>query len=182
MKYKNNLNVFTYGYLPIKFPQNWWKNIKQFFRNIKYAFQRATKGYSDYDRWSIDIYLAYLLPAMLLDMKENTVGYPALEGLSSPEEWDKILEEMAEHFHNTLCWDESIPINKQIMEAYDKMDAHILTPEKIFSEDCEYDDKEAYRQDQKIWLELENKGSQFREDEKNLACDMLKTWFFNLWD
>ena len=45
---KNELNIFTGGYMPW-YPRNWFDNIKHFFHTIKWGWQRATKGYSDYD-------------------------------------------------------------------------------------------------------------------------------------
>ena len=53
---KNKLNLFTYGY----YPGTPFQNIKQFFRNIKFCFQRCIKGYCDKDVWDMDIYLTYL--------------------------------------------------------------------------------------------------------------------------
>ena len=44
----NELNIFKGGYMPW-YPCNWWKNICYFFRTIKWGWQRATRGYSDYD-------------------------------------------------------------------------------------------------------------------------------------
>ena len=48
IEHKNDLNVFTYGYYSWRYPKNWFSNIKNFFRSIIRAWQRATKGYCDY--------------------------------------------------------------------------------------------------------------------------------------
>lgn len=48
----NKLNVFHFGYSH-KFTL--W-NIKNFFRTLKWAWQRATKGYCDWDRWDLDFF------------------------------------------------------------------------------------------------------------------------------
>lgn len=185
MQYKNKLNILTFGYIPCKTVAAIKSNFYQFFKNIKYAYQRIIRGYADCDRWNIDNYIAYLLPAMLMDLRENGNSYPDFVDpsiVTSFEDWQAVLQEMAEHFHNTLEWEEDIPINKEIMKIYDKTNAHILTPERIFEEDCKYDDKEAYLKDRETWFELEKEASKFREEEKDLACDMLKKWFFYLWD
>ena len=72
-KNKDLLNVFTYGYVSWRCPLT---NIKQFFRNIKYAYQRITKGYCDQDKWNLNTYLSNLLYLSLTDLSEHHCGFP----------------------------------------------------------------------------------------------------------
>lgn len=52
------MNILKFGYSPWKYPSNWFENIRQFFRNIKFAYQRVTRGYADPDIWDFDSYLS----------------------------------------------------------------------------------------------------------------------------
>ena len=71
-KSENNLNVFRYGYLK-KRPLS---NIRQFFRNVKYAYQRSTKGYCDYDLWNLGDTILHLINQSLKEFTAKTEGYP----------------------------------------------------------------------------------------------------------
>ena len=80
---------------------------KRFFRCIKWAWQRATKGYCDKDLWSIDEWFLSIMPDMLEGFKKTRIGYPGelskafddkldedtLNKLGN-EMWDKILDDM----------------------------------------------------------------------------------------
>lgn len=89
----DSLNVFTFGYWPAR---NVIHNIKQFFRNIKYGWQRATKGYCDWDLWDLDQFHLALLEKALIAFKKSNNGYP--NGLTE-ESWDKILDRMIYCYH-----------------------------------------------------------------------------------
>ena len=71
--------------------------IKEFFnydiRWLKWWCQRAKRGFSDRDVWSIDYYLNSILPKMLRQLKETTHGYPgSVQGFKT---WQNLLERMA---------------------------------------------------------------------------------------
>ena len=94
----NKLNVFNNYYLPMKYPINWGRNIKLFIRSIKYAFQRATKGYCDTDVWDLDKFYLHLLQSSLTELKDISHGYP--KDCISPEEWKDCLNEIIQCFPN----------------------------------------------------------------------------------
>jgi len=52
-----------------------WDNIKP--SNLKHWYQRARYGYSYRDCWSIDWYLADIIPKMINQLKENLHGVPS---------------------------------------------------------------------------------------------------------
>lgn len=81
----HNLNVFKQGYYSWRRP---FHNIRQFFRNIKYAWQRATKGYCKADVWDLSNYWQSLMIDSLKDFEVSTNGYPAN---MSDEQWHRIL-------------------------------------------------------------------------------------------
>ena len=51
--------------------------IKDFPRDLKHLYQRAKKGYSYRDLWSIDYWFMKIMPKMLTDFKKNLHGCPA---------------------------------------------------------------------------------------------------------
>lgn len=77
---KNELNIFR------------WKNICYFFRTIKLGWQRAIRGYSDYDTWDLDMYYSRLMIASLSQFRKETKGYPGY--MNDIEEWYAILDKI----------------------------------------------------------------------------------------
>lgn len=76
------------------------------FQNIKYSWQRITKGYCDKDLWNIDGWFMDIMPNMLQQFKENRHGSPGILGTdyvnadgircndTCHQEWDEILDKM----------------------------------------------------------------------------------------
>lgn len=91
------LNVFSFGYYSWHYPKNWFSNIKQFFVNIKYAFQRATKGYCSYDIWDLDAFHTQWMIDAVSEFRKSNQGYPAS---LTEESWNAILDEIVLHFTN----------------------------------------------------------------------------------
>ena len=54
-----------------------WKIPGLVLRNIKYSFQRITKGYCDKDLWNIDYWFMNLMPDMLQQFKDTKHGSPS---------------------------------------------------------------------------------------------------------
>mgnify|MGYP001179676488 CR=1 FL=1 len=50
--------------------------INQGIEEVKFAFQRAFRGFDDGAVWSVDAYLATLIPKLLRELKERNVGVP----------------------------------------------------------------------------------------------------------
>ena len=71
----SELNIFKKGYYSWRCPIH---NIGQFFRNCKYAWQRATKGYSDWDTWDLDQYYSSLIFDSMMqfadEINSRTIG------------------------------------------------------------------------------------------------------------
>lgn len=81
----SELNIFKKGYHNWKCPIY---NIKQLFRNCKYAWQRATKGYSDCDIWDLDTYYSDLISNSMLQFADETNSFTY--GMSYDEWVEKI--------------------------------------------------------------------------------------------
>jgi len=53
-----------------------WEMPGYWYREIKWFWQRGTRGWSDRDVWSIDWFLAEIMPPMLQQLKETKHGIP----------------------------------------------------------------------------------------------------------
>lgn len=105
------MNILKFGYSPWRYPSNWFRNIRQFFRNIKYAYQRITRGYADADTWNFDNYLSKIIANGTRHLANTTHSYPVQlqsgREINEPEVWTEYLLEMANYFEmaNKLEWD-----------------------------------------------------------------------------
>ena len=78
------------------------RTVGDFFRSIKWAWQRATKGYCDLDTYGVGDWFLNTLPDMLESIKNNRVSFPSalLEegmehyGLKSMDEYNAASEEL----------------------------------------------------------------------------------------
>lgn len=61
--------------------------IRDFFNNIKWKYQRAKRGYSEYDLWEIDYWFINTFSRMLRDFVKINHGYPSDK--ETPENWEK---------------------------------------------------------------------------------------------
>ena len=71
------------------------KKIINLFREIKWFYQRGTRGYSEKDTWSIDWYILKIMIPMLQNLRDTHHGVP---GELTDEEWIKILNDIIEGF------------------------------------------------------------------------------------
>ena len=78
------------------------RTVRDFFRSIKWAWQRATKGYCELDTYGVGDWFLNTLPDMLEFIKENRLNYPStlleegaeLYGLKSVDEYHTVSEEL----------------------------------------------------------------------------------------
>ena len=94
----NKLNVFNTYWCPWKYPSNWPANFRMFFRQFKWAYQRVTKGYCDFDYWDMDTHLSYLIPDMLERFIKDGHGYPGNDEFPTPEAWNEYLQKTIDLF------------------------------------------------------------------------------------
>lgn len=113
-----------------------WKIIEEFFREIKWAYQRIFRGWDDRVIWSIDYYLSEVIPQWMDTLKKEKRGIPiemfnpddwdkknscykdGTEDIAS-EKWDKILEDIRNGFlANKKIHDDDLWTNKP---EYDKL-------------------------------------------------------------
>lgn len=92
-------NVFSWPYSRNYYLTHPWKWFAQLWKNLKCGWQRATKGYCDYDVWNMDSWMLELLPPMLRELANDPVGaYPGVEPFETPEKWHYWLLKMAVKF------------------------------------------------------------------------------------
>lgn len=76
----------------MKHPKYYLNKIEEFFKGIKWKFQRARRGYSDYDLYSVKHWFWRVFPNMIRDFSKGLQSYP---NEMSCGEWHDILERMA---------------------------------------------------------------------------------------
>lgn len=72
--------------------------------NIKWWFQKKTRGYSDLELWNLDNTIAKWIVPRLKAFRDRTKAYPA--NLESFEQWREMLDEMIFGFEFTSISDE----------------------------------------------------------------------------
>lgn len=160
------MNVFKSGWSTWRRPL---KKISLFFRRIKWAWQRITKGYCDYDVWDIDYYLSNLLWHILEDFSNTTNTFP--NRFETYENWIKYIKEVSNNFRLTLedeyptpCldnWSDNLP------EGWPNVDDEL--------DSAGQERAAAMREESKnIW--------QSRINNKNSGLEALSEVWFDLWD
>lgn len=173
----NYLNIFRKeDYCPWQWPANWPKNIKHFFRCFKYVYQRATKGFSDWDRWDLDLFYNHLFVNSLREFAEKAMGYPGNEEFPTMESWQKYLNEMADLFEQSIEGYET-PKNPYEKEFEDM----ICNPKRDLLQNINYPTPEEKTLSKKYY-KAEQKLAEYRENCHDKAMKMLKHVFGSLWD
>lgn len=162
----NQLNVFNNPYYKWYYPQYWHKNIRMFFRSIKYAYQRITKGYANCDTFDLDNYYLNIFTGTLNHLADNHWGWPGNEEFPEDEDWIKYLKEMALKFYNANESNEAYPTPEadKWWKWIKEHDKNIDNPysETMFQEANENDIK--------------------RDKEMHEGIKMLDHVFWSLWD
>lgn len=144
-----------------------WKIVSQTFRNIKFAWQRITKGYCEYDYWNIDCYLLKLLPELFDDFRRNLHGHPCS---FTEEEWDNfLLKEVIEPLRNARD-DQNVEINEFEEKIHDYFKDKPLT-----DMDCPQDLWDNY-------MTRENEITNWRDKQMRKGFVAIITEFWSFWD
>lgn len=175
----NNLNVFKYGFYSWKNPRNWFKNIWHFFTcNIPWAWHRATKGYCWWDRTDLDLFYTELFVATIREFAQHLNGAPNrffdVEN-DSCSPWSSYLNEMAEHFYNSLDSNKvqaneyESQMNWKLEEKRNEKGESILS----FNNPKDLEGK---------WLKRQEEIIAWQKEELDKGLDMLKEVYQDLWD
>lgn len=76
-----------------------WRFFRELRYSFKYAWQRATKGYSFYDSMDMDDFLLHVIPGMLRDIA-NSDSFPGVEPFDTYEKWQDYCNSLADVFES----------------------------------------------------------------------------------
>lgn len=175
-------------------------------QNIKYSWQRITKGYCDKDLWNIDGWFMDIMPNMLQQFKEKRHGSPGALGTdyvnadgilcndTCHQEWDEILDKMIFLFRemNEETCRKKNPYEKEHEEVRNEFEKKY----GLFGENLEGDkdgkilgrrlhfpqEIEEYREVENNYYEAERELEKYRENCKDQAFTLFAKWFYYLWD
>ena len=80
MSNKSHMSVFYGGYRE-RNPIKW---MKRFFRQWKWAYQRATRGYADCDAWDVRGWFLGVMPGMLETFAKDAHSFPMVTDPKEP--------------------------------------------------------------------------------------------------
>lgn len=169
---KHPLNVLKYGYCGGI--RNISHNIKQFFRNLKWAYQRVVWGFSEGDTWELDAYFLELFYQSLTYFSQHLEGYP---WNFNEESWLKYLNKMIAHFYNAQEMHRDNWASIKEDEAFDALEEI----RNNFNEPKEGYTQEDLEMARKKFFDATIEATKFREQEMHYAIDMLEEVFFSLW-
>jgi len=176
--------------------------IKYFPQDVKHVYQRARKGYSFRDLWSIDYWFMEMMPKMLTDFKKNLHGCPAQfttredrteyqDVDKGVKDWEDVLDRMIFCFREMN--DDTCSMKNEYNDEYFKQlhkpfegkpwkDRFIPCEEeehkgcyRLNTGEVEPELEENYR---KKTLEIEA----YKDNMKNEGFKLFSKYFWNLWD
>lgn len=165
-------SIFKYGYA------RGFRKIGLFFRRIKWAWQRAIKGYCDFDIYDLYAYHANMTIKALREFANKTQSYP---NDMEYGEWFHTIVKIADYFEESIEDDgfdtaehqEYNKLVKQYQTRTENEDGSITVsiPDGIpeLNAACEK------------WLNVIRADLSRREDMKNRAFDLLKQYYWHLW-
>lgn len=185
--------------------------LKHFRKCLKWSKQRITRGYCDYDVWEMFSFLQTIIPDMLQTLKNTRMGSPGYlgenytneEGIlvndTCHEEWDKILDRMIflwREVDEDTCSKKN-PYDDAYTKAFTEFeDKYGIFGTKLQTEEeleengkrgggCTVhfmDELPEYKEISEKYHEEEKNLEAYRNSCKDGAFDMLKQYFFALWD
>ena len=175
-------NVFKQYYCPWRYPSNWIKNIRLFFRRYKWAYQRATRGYADCDIWDMDSWILNLFHDSLNHLADNHMGYPGDDRYPTDEEWTTQLKDLAQLFYQanesndyypTPVADKWYEWRKEHQATWVDEVINGMTLQRYNQEESPYD---------KAMIEEANRNDKMRDADFHRAWNIMGSLFWNLWD
>lgn len=117
------MNILTnFGYSKRYYLTHPWKFAAECFKNVKFAWQRATRGYCDLDWWDMDNWLLSVLPSMLKTIADKTISYPAPFDYKNEDDdkyykdWVNFLKQLAADIE--WCREDNIDKENEYYEAF----------------------------------------------------------------
>ena len=184
--------------------------IRHFFNCLKWSGQRINRGYADCDVWDMYSYLQTIIPDMLQNLKDNRMGSPGHLGENYTNEdglllndtchteWNRILDRMIYLWRESdeeTCSKKNIYEKRymkafqEFQEEYGPFGSKLRTPEELKEDGKKgthvlhfMDEVPKYKQISDKYLNEDEKLERYRRECKDKALDMLKQYFYDLWD
>ena len=175
--------------------------IKEFPSDIRHVYQRAKKGYSYRDLWSIDYWFMEMMPKMLTDYKKNLHGCPAQfttndDGTQHQDiekgmkDWEAIIDRMI------LCFKELNEDTCSMKNEYEDEYFRQCYGDGKSAFDCFVPDREDENGEKLYRLETKDvepaleenfrrkniEINEYREKMKNEGFELFNKYFWDLWD
>ena len=160
----HKLNVFNNPKLPLRYPKNWLRMTRTFFRSFKWAYQRITRGIANCDCWDWNSTILAYLNEGLDWFINHTISYPGDDEFPTYESWINYLKEI-----------------KQLLYRADETNEYYPTPcGDLWWTTVQRGEENADLV--KAMGEEAKSNDRLREQDFNKAWEMLGHVFWNLWD
>jgi len=172
------MNLLEFSMRPsyyIKHPLHFFRELRN---NIRYTWQRVTKGYSYYDSMDMDEFLLHIIPGMLRDIA-NADGYPGTEPFDTYEKFSNYCNSLADIFEslqqekwNKECfneWQEEFDKAYEVLHQHDNITMSYDMTEERAREIC------------KMYLKREKEFSIERDKLLQNAYASLSKYYNFLW-
>ena len=162
-----------------KNPLNWWRLPCYWCRAIKYGWQRATRGFSNYDLWALDEFYLKVLSNSLKYFTKNRHGSPDTEH----DKWTKKYLEIADCFYRAT--EENEYYKNEWRDDYFNSLKDFKFEKK--NEDGSYtmmwdDENDEIKDLRQAYREREDEIYKCRDNDMKEGFDKLKEVFWGLWD
>ena len=170
--------------------------IKEFPQDVKHICQRARKGYSYRDLWSIDYWFMEIMPKMLTDFRKNLHGCPTQfinreDGTEDQnfetgmKEWEDIIDRMIFCFREMN--DDTCSMTNEFADEYNRQRFEGKSLKDMFVKN---EDRDTYSLvEGKVDPELEDNYRRkiheietYKDKMKNEGLELFCKYFWNLWD
>ena len=167
-----------------------WRDVRL---EIKWAWQRAIRGYDDSAVWSLNEHLKKYIVKTLLDLADNHHGVPQLEEWVSKtikeqsELWAGRLAEIAAHFYESCEWEDSEVEKNEFEEEWHNAHEYVFEPESNGYSRMVTEPKNGYSHEQvdelgEKWREREREIAKYKKNQLALGLKKLTEIFNHLGD
>ena len=131
------LNLYKPPYAPWRYPSNWFRNIRLFFRGFRWRRQRARYGFCEADLWDLHSFLSELIATALHNFPKDLNSMPTryyrhddtIENAQEVEDeglkkWKEDVEEVAKKWdaiNESDSWTEDWVLDKLLKEGLDSL-------------------------------------------------------------